>query len=106
LFVSGTPDRDPLGMLFNSGFTWEGLLPGREDDTAGLAFVWARLTSIESAELTGANRGNEFIIEATYEAQLTPWFELQPDVQFIVQPGGSTALPGALVLGLSATIDF
>ncbi len=106
LFVSGTPDRDPLGVLFNSGFTWGGLVPGREDDTAGLAFVWARLTSTESAELAGANRGNEFMIEATYEAQLTPWFELQPDLQFIMQPGGSTALPGALVLGLSATIDF
>jgi carbohydrate-selective porin OprB len=31
---------------------------------------------------------------------------LQPDIQFVIQPGGSTALPNALVLGLSATIDF
>ena len=56
--------------------------------------------------LDGANRGNEFAIEATYQAQLTPWFEIQPDLQLIVQPGGSTSIPNALVLGLSATIDF
>jgi porin len=56
--------------------------------------------------LEGSNRGNEFVVEATYEAQLTPWFELQPDIQFVIQPGGSTALANALVIGLSATIDF
>jgi porin len=103
---AGTPDREPLGMLFNTGFTWTGLMPGRDDDAVGIGFVWSRLTPDEASQLEGDNRGNEFTVEATYEAQLTPWFELQPDVQFIVQPGGSTALPGALVLGLSATIDF
>jgi len=103
---AGAPDREPLGLLFNTGLTWTGLLPGRDEDAMGIALVWMRLTPGQAAQLEGNNRGNEFTIEATYEAQLTPWFELQPDLQFVVQPGGSTALPSALVLGLSATIDF
>ena len=103
---TSTPDRDPLGMLLNTGFTWTGLMPGRDDDAAGIGLVWSRLTPGQASQLEGDNRGNEFTVEATYEAQLTPWFELQPDLQFVVQPGGSTALPAALVLGLSATIDF
>jgi porin len=102
----GTPNRDPLGMLFNSGLTWTGLIEGRDDDAIGLGVVWTRLTPGQAAQLEGSNRGNEFVVEATYEAQLTPWFELQPDIQFVIQPGGSTALANALVIGLSATIDF
>ena len=103
---TGTPDRSPLAMLFNSGLTWTGFVPGRDDDAAGLAVVWTRLSPGQAAQLDGTNRGNEFVIEATYEAQIAPWFELQPDIQLVVQPGGSTALPSALVIGLSATIDF
>ena len=101
-----TPDRDPLGLVFNSGFTWAGALPARDDDALGIGVVWTKLTPGQAAQLDGANRGNEFAIEATYQAQLTPWFEIQPDLQLIVQPGGSTSIPNALVLGLSATIDF
>lgn len=103
---TGTPDRDPLGMIFNTGFTWTGALPGRDEDAAGVGLVWTRLTPGQTAQLDGNNRGNEFVAELTYQAQITPWFELQPDLQMVVQPGGSTAIPGALVLGLSATIDF
>ena len=83
-----------------------GALPGRDDDALGIGVVWTKLTPGQAAQLDGANRGNEFVIEATYQAQLTPWFEIQPDLQLIVQPGGSTSIPNALVLGLSATIDF
>ena len=103
---TGTPDRNPLGMFFNSGFTWTGPWPGRDEDAAGVGLVWSRLTPGQAAQLEGNNRGNEFVVEFTYQAQITPWFELQPDLQMVVQPGGSTAIPGALVLGLSATIDF
>lgn len=106
LFVSATQDRDPVGLLFNAGFTWTGLLRGRDEDAAGLGFVWTRLTPGEAADLEGASRGNEFVVEASYQAQLAPWFELQPDIQLLVQPGAGTALPSALVIGLGATIDF
>jgi len=103
---TGAPDRDPLGLMFNTGFTWTGPWPGRNDDAAGVGLVWTRLTPGQAAPLEGNNRGNEFVVEFTYQAQITPWFELQPDLQMVVQPGGSTAIPDALVLGLSVTIDF
>lgn len=103
---SGTPDRNPVGMLLNAGCTRTGPFPGRDDDAAGFGLVWTRLSPGQASGLPGDERGNEFVLEATYEAQLTPWFELQPDVQFVVFPGGSNALPGALVLGMSASITF
>jgi porin len=93
-------------MLFNTGFTWTGPLPTRDEDAVGIAFVWNRLSSGEAAQIEGGNAGDEFAIELTYQAQLTPWFELQPDIQFMIQPGGTSATANALVIGLSATIDF
>lgn len=103
---TSTPDNQTIGLLLNAGFTWTGPFPGRNEDAAGIALLWTRLTPGETAPLDGANRGNEFVVEATYELQVTPWFELQPDIQLVLQPGGSTALADALVIGLSATIDF
>lgn len=103
---SGTPESSPIGMLFNTGFTWTGPLPTRDEDAAGIAFVWNRLSPGETSQIEGGNAGDEFAIEVTYQAQITPWFALQPDIQYFIQPGASSATPNALVLGLNATIDF
>jgi porin len=46
------------------------------------------------------------VFEASYQWQISPWVAVQPDLQYIVQPGGSTAIPNALVLGLSVSVDF
>lgn len=46
------------------------------------------------------------VLEATYQAQITPWLSVQPDLQFIIQPGGNGSIPNALVLGLSASVAF
>lgn len=103
---TGTPDRSPLGALLNTGFSWTGLVPTRDEDAAGIALVWARLSPGESADLEGNGSGNEFVIEATYQAKITPFLSLQPDLQLLVQPGGNPAVPDAFILGLSANIDF
>lgn len=103
---TGTPDRSPLTALFNTGFSWTGLLPTRDDDAVGIAFVWARLTPGQTSGLEGNGRGNEFVIETTYQAQISPFISLQPDLQLLIQPGGNPAVPDAFILGLSANIDF
>jgi porin len=38
-------------------------------------------------------RGGETFIEATYQYQLKPWWQLQPDLQFVFNPGGGLADP-------------
>lgn len=103
---SGTLDRSVIGLLFNTGLVYDGPLPGRDNDAAGIGLVWTQLSPGQAAQLQGSNRGTEIVFEATYQAQLTPWLSLQPDVQFIMQPGGSTAVPNALLVGMSASISF
>jgi porin len=57
-------------------------------------------------------RTSETYVEATYQRQLTPWLQIQPDVQFVFNPGGGIANPqtgnsrvgNELVAGLRANI--
>ena len=48
----------------------------------------------------------ELIVEATYRAPLNRRLTLQPDIQYVVNPGGRPASPDALTLGLRAEIGF
>lgn len=100
------PDRNIVVTYFDTGFTYTGPIPGRDDDGAGLGFGWSQLSPGGAEGLSGGSVGLEMVFEATYQAQLTPWFALQPDLQFVVQPGGSADLGDALVVGLSASISF
>ena len=47
-----------------------------------------------------------------YQAQLAPWWMLQPDLQCIIRPGGGVLNPGgsfrpnAWVIGLRSSLNF
>ena len=47
---------------------------------------------------------DETIYEIDYGVQVTPWFLLRPDLQYIQRPGGTGVIPNAFVLGLTATV--
>jgi porin len=50
----------------------------------------------------------------SYQAQIAPWWAVQPDLQYIVHPGGNVPDPdnanatvrNALVIGIRSTIKF
>jgi porin len=50
--------------------------------------------------------GAEMVLEATYQCQVTPWFIVQPDIQYILNPSGSTSLANAFVIGGRCAIVF
>lgn len=92
-----------------AGLAYTGLLGGRPQDQVGLAVGVARFGEPfrRSAALAGhAPARDELIIEATYRAPLTPWLTLQPDIQYVVDPGGDREASDALVLGLRAEVGF
>jgi porin len=58
-------------------------------------------------------RSEEVVFELSYQAQLAPWWIIQPDVQYIVHPGGHTAgsnptvaIKHAAIIGVRSTIKF
>ena len=76
----------------------------------------ARQYSRELVCFTGSGTpyaGNETVVEATYQYQVAPWWTVQPDAQYVVNPGAgipsnlsSKALKDAFVLGVRASIAF
>ena len=39
-------------------------------------------------DLSHPVRSDELVLELTYQAQMTPWWTLQADLQFVIHPGG------------------
>ena len=72
------------------GLSADGLIPHRSQDAAGLYWSWTDLSGSPGAGFTR----NESALEAFYKVQLTPFFSLKPDLQWIQNPGGQP-LPGA-----------
>jgi porin len=44
--------------------------------------------------------GSETAFEATYRCAFKDWLNVQPDIQYIVNPGGNRRLGNALVVGI------
>lgn len=81
------------------GVTWTGALAARKEDVAGFSANYAHISS--EADLPHTY---ELELEWLYQAQLTKWMMLMPDVQYIVHPGGKYA--DAVVGTLDLTIQF
>lgn len=93
-------DINLFPFFLSGGFTYQGLFPDRNEDTAAFGIAYGKVSrDFEDGDY-------EIGIEGTYIIQLTPWLELQPDVQLIVHPGGSSAIPNALVAGIQLSVDI
>ncbi|MGZ8939170.1 MAG: carbohydrate porin [Limisphaerales bacterium] len=109
-------DRSFFELVVDGGVVWQGLIPTRDEDLLGLGAVYARLSKdIRRAEmLDAATNGtvyekfstHETVFEAFYTVQLAQWWTLQPDVQWIIHPGGSGSGTDAVVVALRTSIVF
>jgi porin len=103
-------DVNFIDYYVDGGFNFTGFIPGRASDVAGLAIARSRVShdfsNAEVAEGDGPSTA-ETVLEATYKAQMAPWWSIQPDLQYIVTPGGEPSVAhNAVVLGLRTTIAF
>lgn len=96
-------NRNQVGAYAGAGVTYASLLC--EDDTFGVAVAYARSTDAYQAAVPGAD-GYETAFECTYEFHPAPWLTLQPDLQYIQNPGMDPALEDTLMLSLRAYITF
>ena len=79
-----TPSDDSYIDLSGSlGVNIRGLVRGRNNDIAGLAFTSGRFTG---------SAGAETAIELTYKAHISGNIFLQPDLQYIINPSGTESM--------------
>lgn len=114
--------RNRFSLEIQSGFTFDELLPGRPDDTIGIAWgtsLYGRRAIRNARDVVRLGTGfpyqlrPEHHIELTYQAAVTPYLILQPDFQYFVNVGGVTrdpetgqSVPNGMVMGLNMTTTF
>jgi porin len=124
--ASGSPpDRSLIDYYVDAGVSFNGIIPGRPDDSFGIAGAYAHISpnaSLLDQEKNffnmsfGPVRNYEALIEATYQAQIMTGWTIQPDFQYIFHPGGNipnpndptgvNAIHNAVVVGLRSTVKF
>ena len=94
------------------GLVYHGLIPRRDDDKLILGVIYGKFgegyadTVATLGTPHGGHAEREIVYEAAYRLQLTKFFYLQPDAQFISRPFGTGRIDDALVLGLQSGIIF
>lgn len=106
--VGVSPDESStVSFYFDAGLYYQGLLPSRDNDAAGVGVSYTRINDrLRDDSGLPFPSHHETIIEVTYSAAITEWLSLQPDFQYIFNPGATDMLPDALIAGLRFCITF
>jgi porin len=121
----GTPqtDRNLVDFALNLGVTLHDPLPGRNNDTFGVGVGYAHVSSRVADLDRDMNvfgsftpiQSSETFVEVTYQIQVAPWWQIQPDFQYVFNPGGGEANPNSAipqkikneaVIGIRTNITF
>jgi carbohydrate-selective porin OprB len=92
-------DVNPIDRHVGGGFTDTGPDIAFPHDTLGISAQYAQIS-----HQAGLRYPYELAIEGFVRHPLTPWASVQPDLQYIIHPGGN--LPDAVVLTLRLELDF
>ena len=122
--LMGAPgDRNLISFSADAGATLKAPLPGHDSDTLGLGFGVAKVGGAargfdaDTAFYIGTAfpvRSSETFLELTYQIQLAPWWQVQPDFQYVFNPGGGLSNPNnpgkrladEAVFGVRSTVAF
>lgn len=96
-------DSTALDRMWNLGVRIRGPLASRPDDSLAMGWTRSRLASKWRAVQQAAgtdSASSEQAFEITWRAAITPWLALQPDCQYIRNPGGASGISDARLIGV------
>jgi porin len=100
--MGGYADPSILQYDYNigGGVTWTGPLSIRPADILGLG-----VQAVHFSADFNAKSDFEINYELLYQLQVTPWFAVKPDLQYVVNPGGQ-GTPNALAFTVRFQVTF
>lgn len=107
---TSTTDRQ-----FAAGLIFTGPFDGRPMDSIGFAggvtYVNGRVADSQSQENAAglgpvAVQDNEYAFELFYTLQVAPGLYFRPNIQYVIDPGGTDENPNVLILGLKTSANF
>jgi porin len=124
--IMGTPlkDRNLIDFSLNAGWVFKSPFRYRADDALGVGFGYAHVSGsvtqfdqnniVSGDSPAGPVRTREKFVELTYQYQWRPWIQFQPDLQYVMNPGGgipdsanpAQSLKNEWVLGVRTNILF
>ena len=116
--VMGAPsDRNLIDFYADGGVTFSGMIPHRPDDALAIGFAYTGISDDAGAFDVDSGlaiaRNYEALLEICYTFQIKEGWALQPDFQYIWQPGGNVpdesgrkAVENAAVFGARTTLAF
>ncbi len=115
--VMGAPgDRNEVSVSANVGIVMKAPFAGRDNDSVGLGLAYIKVGNHASGfdlDSGYVPRGSETALEATYQYQVTPWWQLQADAQYTFNAGAgqnpdnpTQALRNTFVVGMRTNITF
>ena len=102
-------DLNRFDQYIGAGIVLRGLLGAEAEDELGLAVSRARNGAAYrhvNAQLGESTDRTETNIELTWRARVNRWLTLQPDVQYVINPGTNPAVRNAWVVGLRFNIEM
>jgi porin len=103
------PDVNFVDWYIDAGFDFKGFVPGRADDTAGIAVAHSSISQdFSNAQVLQGDQGfsSETVLEATYSISMAPWWTIQPDFQYIFTPSAQNGSNNAAVIGIRTVVTF
>ncbi|WP_373510727.1 carbohydrate porin [Thiocapsa sp.] len=106
-----TNQQQPALVPFQSSFgaQYVGPFAGRNQDRLIFGTTFGKLSDDYAAEQVSLGNGDpdyEWVLELGYRIQLTKFAYIQPDIQYIVQPGGTGEIPDATVIGMQFGVSL
>ena len=119
-FARGTvlpADRNFVSMATEAGAVYKGVFRCAKDtlDSLGVGFGYSGISdNVEHANNVARQEGlasvpnlsYEAVWEATYSLPINSHWQMQPDLQWVIHPGGSDRHHNAVVLGVRSTVTF
>ena len=96
-------------MFVSGGGQYTGLVPGLSNDITllGVAYGQCSIDAIRANERQNFPGSTyEIAVEASYVVRINQWLSVQPDVQYIVNPGGTGTLRNSWILGGQLAVNF
>ena len=96
-------DFNQFSSYFQTGLVFSSMVPGRGEDLFAVSYSTARTG--DKHRLAASNAGaeatsHESVWEATYRAHMTPWLSVQPNIQYVINPGADAQIKNSTVLGV------
>jgi len=110
-FIGAPADRNLVDFYFDGGVTFTGMFRKRPNDALAVGFAYTNISDQVSAFDVDFGepvaRNYESLVEICYTIQVNDGWSVQPNFQYIWQPGGGVdGQENATVVGARTTIGF